>query len=84
MARSANSRRGRTGVSSKAGGTHHDRPRERRPQMPHLTFIKEDSVSLPSYVPYGSGQDLHRKRVCGSPVSVPTSKSRPIHAELPG
>ena len=48
MARSANSRRGRTGVSSKAGGTHHDRPRERRPQMPHLTFIKEDSVSLPA------------------------------------
>ena len=53
MARSANSRRGRTGVSSKAGGTHHDRPRERQPQMPHLTFIKEDSVSLPTFVPYG-------------------------------
>ena len=46
MARSANSRRGRTGVSSKAGEL--TATAERRPQMPHLTFIKEDSISLPA------------------------------------
>ena len=47
MARSANSRRGRTGVSSKAGGTHHYYCANDDPKCPTLPSSRKTRSASP-------------------------------------